>query len=296
MDCNACKQTIRYDNEILKCVGCLKKYHYACLNITSAYYLDNMFELKKSWKCPSCQNVTNRRARNDDTPVRKHYLGLNDTTMSVDGSIIEDTNKQNPTNYLDSSTVDTLDFTLEDNTMLAKISLLLDKKLEENKISILTEIKHALDDILNVDLTGYVEELTRIGRKNLPRRPIVIELTSKSMVKYLLQNSRFFRNTGLSISEYLDEAALQARKHLQLHLRAARNDGHHAIIRDNKLIIDGKIVHTYLQKLNSPLSLQTQSNSPSKHASRYTSPVSTIALSQQLAQEQDPTQNNTFRH
>ncbi|KAL4712186.1 hypothetical protein ACJJTC_011047 [Scirpophaga incertulas] len=150
------------------------------------------------------------------------------------------------------------------------------------------EFYTSLDSTLSSN-SGYVEELTRIGRKSLPRRPIVIELTSKSMVKYLLQYSRFLETLAYPYLNTLTRQPYKL-KNTYSYIFAQR------AMMDNKLIIDGKIVHTYLQKLNSLLSPQRQSNSPSNHASRYTSPASTIARSQQLAQEQDPTQNNTFRH
>lgn len=111
------------------------------------------------------------------------------------------------------------------------------------------QIIHIFQNLMNVDLTGYIEELTRIGRKTATRRPIIIELLRKRMARYLLQNRRCFKNSGLIISEFLDDKALQQRRDLQKLLRAARLDGHDAIIRNNKIIIDGK-VSTYLHNEN----------------------------------------------
>lgn len=97
----------------------------------------------------------------------------------------------------------------------------------------------AIYDILNVDLTGYIEELSRIGKRG-EKRPLRIELISKRMTKYILNSGRYFKNSGLSISEYLDERALRERKALNEALKSARLKGHHAVIRNNKLLIDGK--------------------------------------------------------
>lgn len=67
-------------------------------------------------------------------------------------------------------------------------------------------------NIADVDLTGYIEDLKRIGRRGW-RRPIVMELLSKRVAKYLLSNVQFFKNSGLWISEYLNSERLEERKH-----------------------------------------------------------------------------------
>lgn len=72
-------------------------------------------------------------------------------------------------------------------------------------------IIYAFQDTLNIDLTGYIEELHRIGRNGL-KRPIHIELISKRMTKYILTQARFFKGQGLHISEYLDSDALNERR------------------------------------------------------------------------------------
>lgn len=60
------------------------------------------------------------------------------------------------------------------------------------------------------------------------------------MVKYILQNSRNFKNTGLTVSEVLDDKSLQERKKLREILKEERKNGKHAVIRNNKLYIDYK--------------------------------------------------------
>lgn len=96
-------------------------------------------------------------------------------------------------------------------------------------------------DILNVNLTGYIEDLTRLGKRG-PRRPIVIELISKRMTKYILQNSRFFRNTGFAVSAYLTGNALEERKQLREQYLNARKSGKNATLRGSRLFIDGKMI------------------------------------------------------
>ncbi|XP_064292016.1 uncharacterized protein LOC135309711 [Plodia interpunctella] len=51
--------------------------------MSQSYYRENKAKLVQSWYCPSCANVTRRKA--PDTPVRSSFVhGLNDSTMSCD--------------------------------------------------------------------------------------------------------------------------------------------------------------------------------------------------------------------
>lgn len=109
----------------------------------------------------------------------------------------------------------------------------------ENENELHDRVIHVFREILNTNLVGYIEDLTRIGRRGY-RRPIVIEFLSKRMTKYLLQHKNYFRNTGLAITEFLDEKPLLVRNKLRQHLQEARRNGHHAIIKNNTLIIDGQ--------------------------------------------------------
>lgn len=115
----------------------------------------------------------------------------------------------------------------------------LQETYDEDEYNLNYRIINVFKDLFNVDLTGYIEESTRIGKKG-NRRPLIVELISKNMTKYILQNVAYLRNTGLYISEYLDENGRNNRKKAQEILRNARKNGRHAIIRNNKIIIDGK--------------------------------------------------------
>ncbi|CAH0596423.1 unnamed protein product [Chrysodeixis includens] len=97
-------------------------------------------------------------------------------------------------------------------------------------------------DILQVDLTGYIEDMYRVGKNSARTRPLVIELISKRMVKYLLNNSHYFQNTRISLSEYLDENARKEREQLREEMMKARKKGLYAVIRNNQLYIEGKVI------------------------------------------------------
>lgn len=109
----------------------------------------------------------------------------------------------------------------------------------ENNYELHDRIINIFQDILNVNLSGYIEDLKRLGRKGY-RRPLVIELLSKNMTRNILHNRRFFKNTGLAITELLGSESLQRRNKLVEILVEARRNGCRANIINNKLIIDGK--------------------------------------------------------
>ncbi|CAB3246509.1 unnamed protein product [Arctia plantaginis] len=81
---------------------------------------------------------------------------------------------------------------------------------------------------MNVDLTGYIEEVYRIGRKSSNNRPLVIELLSKRMVKYILSNGRYLQGTRVAVSDFLDENARKKRQILREEIIKARRKGLHA--------------------------------------------------------------------
>ncbi|KAI5642242.1 reverse transcriptase (RNA-dependent DNA polymerase) domain-containing protein [Phthorimaea operculella] len=109
----------------------------------------------------------------------------------------------------------------------------------ETEIELHERVINIFRNIINVNTAGYIEDLTRIGRRN-DKRPLVIELLSKRLTRHLLQYKHMFKNTGLAISEYLDEDSLQQRKKMRESMFEARRNGKHAFIRNNKLIINGK--------------------------------------------------------
>lgn len=106
-------------------------------------------------------------------------------------------------------------------------------------------ITYAIYEITGIDITGFVEDIARMGKQRNRSRPVVVELISKRVTKNILNNVYYFRGTGLHVTKYLNEKGRATRKQLQERLYEARKNGHHAIIRDNNLIIDGKLVKPY---------------------------------------------------
>lgn len=109
----------------------------------------------------------------------------------------------------------------------------------ETESEIFNRVINIFYDVLNLDLSGYIDEVSFIGRKN-NRRPLRIELCSKRMKKYILENSMYLKEAGFSATEFLSPQALQEKRNLSRSLYKARQKGHHAVIRNNMLFINGK--------------------------------------------------------
>lgn len=109
----------------------------------------------------------------------------------------------------------------------------------ENSQEVYERVVFAFQNILNIDIQGYVEELKRLGKKG-HKRPLQIELLSKNLTRQILQNRKFFKNSGLAVSEVLGDESLKHRKKLVEIMIEARRQGQKATIINNKLIINGK--------------------------------------------------------
>lgn len=96
-------------------------------------------------------------------------------------------------------------------------------------------------ECLQIDLLGYIEDTHRIGKYNERKnRPLVIELLSKRMTKYLLGRKNHLYGTGISLSPLLDDKSRKERNMMRDEMISARKKGLHAVIRDNQLYIQGK--------------------------------------------------------
>lgn len=134
----------------------------------------------------------------------------------------------------------------------------------ETEYDLQERVTNIFREILNIDLTGHIEELTWIGKYGR-KRPLLLEMLSKKMTKFILHNRRYFKNTGITISEFLDNKAIQERRKLREILDVERKKGKHAIIRNNKLYVQGKeyilpqrIEHLHKQKTNNNENINTQ--------------------------------------
>lgn len=139
-------------------------------------------------------------------------------------------------------------------------------------------------ELQNVDLTGYIENMRRIGRYGTRNRPLEIELLSKRMAKYVIENNEYFYGTRMSVSEYLDENARKKRQLLRDQMIDARKKGQHAVIKNNQLYIEGKLQNSFEETKQFNKTAIDQSNI-NKDTYAYT----------QSQQYINNTQNHSFR-
>lgn len=131
----------------------------------------------------------------------------------------------------------------------------------ETEAEVINRIINIFYDLLNINISGYIEEISFIGKKG-KKRPIKIELISKRTKSFLLENSSYLQEAGLNVTDFLSPADLKMKRELREGLITARQDGHHAVIRNNQLIVNGKIV---LCAPRTPIT--TNRNSPTRNAS-----------------------------
>lgn len=119
----------------------------------------------------------------------------------------------------------------------------LDEYYKEPESHLITRIHELFWNLMGVDSTGYIEDLYRIGRHNKNgKRPLVIEFISKRIVKHITENSYSLKQSGLSVSEFLDKTSLMKRKIMREEMLLSRQKGLHAVIRNNQLYIEGKFI------------------------------------------------------
>lgn len=184
------------------------------------------------------ENIEAINIKNDELPKEIHSLNnkiqtLNHQCLSLKteiNTLLSEIEKINETKITTTTNPDT--------TKIFVLHGLIENQWETEE-EIHGRIIHAMQVILDIDLTGYIDDISRIGTKS-PRRPIRVELISKRVTNYILQNAKCFKNTGLAVSRLLDEQSLRERHQLRAALLSARRNGKHAVIYNNKLHIDGK--------------------------------------------------------
>ncbi|CAK1599102.1 unnamed protein product [Parnassius mnemosyne] len=131
MNCEACRNRITGE-DILQCIQCMTHYHYRCLNITQSYYKANLGELRRSWICPLCNNITRRKGNNCNTPVRKQLENMDESNMSCENLTISETTVENSRPIMDTveNTPTSSGCTPAASITLDQFSRLLDLKLD----------------------------------------------------------------------------------------------------------------------------------------------------------------------
>ncbi|CAH1107522.1 unnamed protein product [Psylliodes chrysocephalus] len=87
-----------------------------------------------------------------------------------------------------------------------------------------------------------IDEVRRMGKYNIERkRPIIVKLNRKSTRTMILQKTRSLKGTNIWIDEDYPKEVQEERRKLIIKMKEARNKGHKAQLRYNKLIINDEL-------------------------------------------------------
>lgn len=90
-----------------------------------------------------------------------------------------------------------------------------------------------------------IDEMRRIGRYKINEtRPIKVSLIKKDTKTKILRNAKHLKGTDIWIDEDYPKQIQEERKALLPQLKEARAKGHRAVMKYNRLIIDGEIYRT----------------------------------------------------
>lgn len=149
--CQACLRTVT-ENDILTCQGCKDAYHHQCLNMKTAYYTGNIYDLKRKWKCEPCSNVTHRKG--DETPaspVHKAFPSPSSENTAKGNVVINEAKAK------DSAVSD--EVASEGSVTLMQIAQLLDSKFDEKLGSKLAAIEANLGREIKKELNKYFDKI-----------------------------------------------------------------------------------------------------------------------------------------
>lgn len=121
---------------------------------------------------------------------------------------------------------------------------------EEKDIQVKEKVRTVLRDMeIKIVMEEEITEIRRIGNQQIGKvRPILLELRNWSKKMEILKATKKLQGTKIYMEEDYSKEIQGQRKELIKHRNTIRAKGHHAIIRYNRLIINGD---TYtLEQLN----------------------------------------------
>lgn len=95
---------------------------------------------------------------------------------------------------------------------------------------------------VSVEIEKNIDEMGRIGKYVTGRkRPILVKLLKESTKSEILKNAKQLKGSDIWIEEDFPKNIQEERRGLIPRLKEARNKGYRAVLRYNKLIVDGEI-------------------------------------------------------
>lgn len=115
-----------------------------------------------------------------------------------------------------------------------------------------------------------VENVRRLGGKNTRTRPLIFTLRSMEKKIEILRHRKELRNSSIRIEEDFPKEVLRIRKELYPKLKEFRQEQKHAILKYDKLVVDGKVWNEENKKKRKPSESPniTMEESPRVHTLR----------------------------
>lgn len=115
---------------------------------------------------------------------------------------------------------------------------------EEEELTIIQNFLDLINDKLNIDCNfSDIRDIYRIGLKETGKdrpRPMVVEFVNYKLKIEILTNAKKLKGTGIFIANDYTSEDYEKHKILITHLKKARINNHHAVIKNNALIINGE--------------------------------------------------------
>lgn len=236
MRCEGCIRDVALDAS-LQCTNCRKFYCLKCLNVSPEQSQEYIVKIKDSWLCSFCTSVTNRRRRNDCTPVRPGEFSsgqgslcganIDDSVMSLDGTLddsqltiyahgnSEIVNKDlltTPPNvlqppsgisFLSAQHGDILNNILAQvNALQTQLSAIQGIQADMNQVkSDVADMKRALDTRLD-EIAGRVESIgSRVtGLEKCTAEVETLKLSVTSIMSEMRSNEQWVRRSNIQIN------------------------------------------------------------------------------------------------
>ena len=122
--------------------------------------------------------------------------------------------------------------------------------LNESRGDLCCSLQELFSKELQIKISDkMIDDCFRLGKiKN--RRPVLTKFTSKLIRDCVLERSKLLKGTGIYLERDHDKLTREIRRQLVPFMKEARCKGKHVVLRDDKLIVEGRKLDLNLCKKN----------------------------------------------
>ena len=116
----------------------------------------------------------------------------------------------------------------------------MNENMNENRWDVCCAVQELMARELQLNISDMsIDDCYRIG-KSKNRRPILVKFTSKLTRDSVLERSKLLKGTGIFLEKDYEKSVRETRKQLIPFMKEARGKGRHAVMRGDKLIVEGR--------------------------------------------------------